>query len=816
MYARYGMIGRSHHILEEPPIQDVVSRNECILGYMHHGQDREALKCFERMQITSLTPNPTIFICVLKACGIVGAIDKGKEIHCEIVSRGLLEKDVMIGTALVDMYCKCSALSKAQDVLKRLSIRNIVSWNALITGYAHKEKGQEALDFYEQMKSEGFSPDSVTFTCILKACGRIGCIENGKKMHHEIISTGLLEEDFMLGTPLADMYVKCGMFRDAQHVVDQVSIKTVTCWNALIAGYAQNDQGQEAITCFGRMRSEGFSPDVVTFTCILKACGGIGSIDIGKQIHDEIMSRGLLQNNIMLGNALVDMYAKCGVLDKAKTVLEGLPVKNVVSWNALIAGYIQQGQGNEALNCFELMKSEVSPDAVTFISILKACGKVRDIDKGEQIHEDILSRGLLGKDIVLGCALVGMYTKCGVLAKAQQLLEEFPIRNIVSWSALISGYVLHGHDKEALTCYGRMKSCGLSPNSVTFISLLKACAKTMAITIGVQIHSEITQKGFVRSNIVLGTTLIDMYVKCGELCKAQQVLYKLPYRDTVSWNTIIAGFAEQGQYEEALDCFDKMQGEGISPDAKTFGCILKACGIIGSIEKGDEIHDEIFEKGFVPKDIVLGTALVDMYAKCGTLAKAEEVFKKLPFRDIVSWNTLIAGYAQHGQGEEALNCLSSMQREGVSPNTVTFRCILNACSRSGLVIEGEICFVDMSRQYGIMQDIEHHTCMIDLFGRVGNFEKVSTVLRKFPRCDYLLVWDAILGACQKWVNVELGRIAFERAIQLDSHNSSSYILMANIYVTAGMHQDATEIEVMKAKYFGEEVESLNNAYLSGM
>jgi pentatricopeptide repeat protein len=160
----------------------------------------------------------------------------------------------------------------------------------------------------------------------------------------------------------------------------------------------------------------------------------------------------------------------------------------------------------------------------------------------------------------------------------------------------------------------------------------------------------------------------------------------------------------------------------------------------------------------------------------------------------VSWNALIAAYAQHGQGEEALNCLAGMQMEGLHPNTVTFRCILNACSRSGLVTEGEIYFVSMMQQYGIVQDVDHHACMLDLFGRAGNFDRVMTMIRRIPYGDCLLFWDAILGACQKWINVELGRVAFEQAIELDRRNAPSYILMKNIYSAANLHQDVQEVK----------------------
>ena len=183
------------------------------------------------------------------------------------------------------------------------------------------------------------------------------------------------------------------------------------------------------LTCFRRMRNEGVEPNAVTFTCILKACGCIGDIDKGKEIHDEIACKGLLKKDIVLGNALVDMYARCCVLLKARQVLDELPSRDVVSWNTLILGYVQQGQDEEAMNCFEHMIGEgISPNVVSFIGILKACGSIGALDKGKQIHDEIVARGLLDKNVVLGTALVDMFAKCGLLTKAQEVLKELPFR----------------------------------------------------------------------------------------------------------------------------------------------------------------------------------------------------------------------------------------------------------------------------------------------------------------------------------------------------------------------------------------------------
>ena len=246
----------------------------------------------------------------------------------------------------------------------------------------------------------------------------------------------------------------------------------------------------------------------------------------------------------MVGNALVDMYAKSGVLSLAHQVLENLPIRNVITWNALISGHVQHDQGHDAIQCFLWMQREgFSPDKVTFSCILKACGSIRDIHKGKQIHNLIVTGKFLEKNTVLGSALVDMYTKCGLLTSARQVLGELPIRDVVSWSTLIAGYAQHNQGDKALACFAEMRREGLYPNEVTFTCILKVC----------------------------------------------------------SWNALITGYSQHGCFHEALDCFEQMQREGLSSNEVTFACILKVCGSIRAIDKGKEIHDTLTSLGLQEK-----------------------------------------------------------------------------------------------------------------------------------------------------------------------------------------------------------------------
>ncbi|KAH7438788.1 hypothetical protein KP509_04G031200 [Ceratopteris richardii] len=696
------------------------------------------------------------------------------------------------------MYARCGAISKARELLDTYKSRNAYSWTAVITECARQGLGVEALMYFDKMQVAGLSPDSVTYACVLKACASTKSIQKGEQIYLKVSKQGLLEKDVVLGTAVVDMYAKCNDLTKAQQVLESLSHRNVTSWNALIGGYCQGGHIEQAFNCLEHMKAEGLSPNAVTFISILKACGGMKSLSMGKRVHHEIARQGLLVNNPKLATALIDMYAKCGSLSRAQQVLGGLNSRNVFSWSTLIDGFVQQGLAQQALDCFNYMQDEgISADSIALICVLKACASLGDLEKGEQIHNEIKKQGLLKENITIGVALLDMYGKCGALVKAQELFKELPFPNTVAWNALLTGYVQHGHSDEVLNSFQQMQSEGLSPDSVTYGCVLKACAISGALDKGKQFHTEISGKNLLKDNITLSTALIDMYAKCGALLEAQRVFDELAPRDVISWSALISGYAQHGHGNEALNCFEQMQLEGLSPDAVTFACILKACGDMKVMHKGEQVHMEIAKQGLLETNPFLGNALVDMYVKCGDLRKAILVLEKLPSRDVVSWGTLMVGFRQHGQSEKVLDCFQQMQDEGILPDALTYCCVLSACSHLGSIEEGYLHFETMTIKYCIKPDIEHYICLIDLFGRSGHLDKAVKVIQEMPSSNSYVLWSALLAACRKWGNVRIGRWAFERAVQIDKSNATAYLLMFNIYASAGMQEDAKAIEELR-------------------
>ncbi|KAI5079168.1 hypothetical protein GOP47_0006839 [Adiantum capillus-veneris] len=648
------------------------------------------------------------------------------------------------------------------------------------------------------MKKKNLQAEAAALVMLLKECATQKDVRRGTSLHASALKRGLLGKSSYVANTLISMYAKWGALSKAHMTLDEMAMRDVVSWSSLIAGFAQHGHGHDALHCFEQMQGEGISPNAVTFSSILKACGSIGAPDKGKQIHDEIVKQELLENNVVLGNALVDMYAKSGALSRAQQVLAELSLWDIVSWNTLIAGYAQQGQGQDAFVCFKRMQWEgFAPNRVTFLCALKACSSDHALNEGAQIHVEIAWQGLLDSDVVLGNALVDMYAKCGALIKAEKVLKKLCIRDTFSWNAIIAGCTQQHRYQDALNYYEQMLCEGLSPDVVTFLCILKACGSIEAVEKGERIHDETVRKGLIQTNVPLGTALVDMYAKCGAFGKAQQVLEEFCVWDVVSWNALITGYVRKGLGEEAFNCFDMMRRKGISADEATFTCVLKACGSIGVVEKGEQVHDEIVRQGLLGGNQVLGTALVDMYAKCGAITKAEQVLEKLPSQDVVSWSSLVALYAKQGLIHNSLHCIECMEANAISPNAVTLLNVLYACSHSGLVEEGQMYFAILTSKFGIMPDLEHYTCIADLLGRAGHFDKAMSVIQRMPSSNFVAVWYAVMGACRKWGNVNVGRWAFDHAVQIDKSNIAAHISMINLYLAAGMHDDAKALGSMR-------------------
>jgi pentatricopeptide repeat protein len=456
---------------------------------------------------------------------------------------------------------------------------------------------------------------------------------------------------------------------------------------------------------------------------------------------------------------------------------------NIFSWNSRLARYVKAGQHENALELFQQMQQEgMIPDGFTFVQLLNACASLRALEEGRHIHMQIIQQGC-ESDAYVGSSLVDMYAKCGSIEDAWRVFNRMPTRNVVAWSAMILGYVKSGQGQKALELFHQMQHEGVQPDPVTFVGVLTACARVVALEEGRHVHEEIVQAG-VESNVFVSNSLVDMYAKCGSMEDAWKVFNRMPTRNVVAWSAMILGHVKCGQGHKALALYRQMQQEGVEPDPITFVGVLNACASVAALEEGRHVEEQIIQSNY-DTDIFLDSSLVDMYAKCGSLEDAWRVFNRMPIRDMVSWTAMLGGYAMHGRGKEALRHFEQMCEKGVEIDKITFVSLLSACSHGGLVDEGLHYFESMHLVYGISATVEHYACMIDLLGRSGCLEEAEDLIKIMFCAPHAAVWMALLGACSIHGNVEMGEHVAKQVFELDPGNAAAYVLLSNIYASAG-------------------------------
>lgn len=455
----------------------------------------------------------------------------------------------------------------------------------------------------------------------------------------------------------------------------------------MIRCFQQNQEPKSALLYFGRMRVVSAKPDRFTFPLVIRACTNLQDLCKGKHIHGQVLKYGL-QFDVYIGTSLMELYCSFGDLKLAHRVFDEMPIKDTVAWTVILSGYLNNN---------------------------------------------------------------------GAIETAHQLFDKIPVKDIVAWNIMINGYMKLGNTKVAKMLFNQ------------------ATAK----------------------DLLTYNTMLDGYAKCGEVEVMLEFFHKMPEKDVVSWNSVIGGLVQNKQINEAIKYFKKMQMDNLKANEVTLVTILSGCAQVGALDVGRWLHMYIKRSNIGLSDVI-GTALVDMYSKCGDLCSAQWVFDKMLDRDVVTWNAMIMGFSMNGQSKEALEFFYQMKVEGVEPNEATMLGVLCACTHAGLVNEGRKWFYNMSKELGLTPKLKHYGCIVDLLGRAGLLNEAYRLIQTMPVEPHSGVWGALLGACKIHGNVELAEYALEKLIQLDVEDGGYLSIMSNIYANAGRWDDVARVrELMK-------------------
>ncbi|WZZ17794.1 hypothetical protein YC2023_110883 [Brassica napus] len=656
---------------------------------------------------------------------------------------------------------------------------------------------REAVLTYIDMIVSGITPDNFAFPALLKAVADLRDADLGKQIHAHVYKFGYGVDSVTVANTLVNFYRKCGDFGDVYKVFDRITERNQVSWNSLISSLCSFEKWEMALEAFRRMLDEDVEPSSFTLVSVAIACSNLSEgLLLGKQVHAFSLRKGEL--NSFMVNTLVAMYGKLGKLGSCKVLLGSFDGRDLVTWNTVLSSLCQNEQFLEALEYLrEMVLNGVEPDGFTISSVLPVCSHLELLRTGKEMHAYALKNGSLDENSFVGSALVDMYCNCKRVVSARRVFDGIFDRKIGLWNAMIAGCAQNERDAEALSLFIEMEeSAGLLANTTTMASVVPACVRSNAFSRKEAIHGFVVKRGLGEDRFVQNA-LMDMYSRLGNIDIAEMIFSKLEDKDLVTWNTMITGYVFSECHEDALLVLHKMQNferkADLKPNSITLMTILPSCAALSALAKGKEIHAYSI-KNNLATGVAVGSALVDMYAKCGCLHNARKVFDQIPIRNVITWNVIIMAYGMHGNGQDAIDLLKMMIVQKVKPNEVTFISVFAACSHSGMVDEGLRIFYNMQNEYGVEPSSDHYACVVDLLGRAGRVGEAYQLMNTMPLdFDKAGAWSSLLGACRIHNNLEIGEIAAQNLVRLEPDVASHYVLLANIYSSAGLWEKATEV-----------------------
>ncbi|KAI3934208.1 hypothetical protein MKW92_006535 [Papaver armeniacum] len=545
-----------------------------------------------------------------------------------------------------------------------------------------------------------------------------------------------------------------------------------------------------------------------------------------KQAHAYLLRNQLFQENFA-SSKLISFLAlsQSGNLSYAQKIFHQIENPDMFIWNTMIRGYSRSPYPFESISLYSLMiQSCVAPDNFTYTFTLTACAQLKEAKFGKRLHCEIIKNGFQ-LDVYVLNSLIQMYANSGSYESARMLFDENSARDVVTWNVIIGAHVSGRFYEDAFDLFKKMRETkSIEPDEVTVLNMVSACAHTGNLEQGGILHSYSQEKGF-EKNIHLSNAIIDMYCKCGDLGSAQILFGSMIERDILTWTSMISGLVSAGYYRESLVLFGQMQLENINPDGIILVSVLSACAHIGALDQGKYIHLLILRHK-VKLDIVLETALVDMYCKCGSMDLALQVFRKIKTKNAFTWNTIIGGLAMNGHGLEALTCFEEMKRVEVIPDDVTFIGLLSACGHTGLIDKGLEIFRLMKEVYDIQPRMEHYGCMVNLLCRAKLVEDALDFIKKMPIKPNEVVWATLLLGVNRvgtGGHFELAEKVGKRVIDMEPDSCGRYVSLSNVYAGANQWDVALKIRKdMKARgidkipgYSWIEVNGLTHQFVAG-
>ncbi|KAL9833345.1 Pentatricopeptide repeat-containing protein chloroplastic [Arabidopsis thaliana] len=751
---------------------------------------------FQRLDVSENNSPVEAFAYVLELCGKRRAVSQGRQLHSRIFKTfPSFELDFLAGK-LVFMYGKCGSLDDAEKVFDEMPDRTAFAWNAMIGAYVSNGEPASALALYWNMRVEGVPLGLSSFPALLKACAKLRDIRSGSELHSLLVKLGYHSTGFIVNA-LVSMYAKNDDLSAARRLFDGFQEKgDAVLWNSILSSYSTSGKSLETLELFREMHMTGPAPNSYTIVSALTACDGFSYAKLGKEIHASVLKSSTHSSELYVCNALIAMYTRCGKMPQAERILRQMNNADVVTWNSLIKGYVQNLMYKEALEFFsDMIAAGHKPDEVSMTSIIAASGRLSNLLAGMELHAYVIKHGW-DSNLQVGNTLIDMYSKCNLTCYMGRAFLRMHDKDLISWTTVIAGYAQNDCHVEALELFRDVAKKRMEIDEMILGSILRASSVLKSMLIVKEIHCHILRKGLL--DTVIQNELVDVYGKCRNMGYATRVFESIKGKDVVSWTSMISSSALNGNESEAVELFRRMVETGLSADSVALLCILSAAASLSALNKGREIHCYLLRKGFCLEGSI-AVAVVDMYACCGDLQSAKAVFDRIERKGLLQYTSMINAYGMHGCGKAAVELFDKMRHENVSPDHISFLALLYACSHAGLLDEGRGFLKIMEHEYELEPWPEHYVCLVDMLGRancvVEAFEFVK-MMKTEPTAE---VWCALLAACRSHSEKEIGEIAAQRLLELEPKNPGNLVLVSNVFAEQGRWNDVEKVRAkMKA------------------
>lgn len=644
LYSKCFTLDYARQFFDEMPSRDVVSWTGILSAYVKHEKHEEALGMFQEMMGSGPCPNEFTFSSVLRACSALGEFSDGKCIHGCVIKHGF-ESNQILGSVLIDLYSKYGSIEEACRLFSCVDNGDVVSWTTMISSLVQAGKWSQALRIYIDMIKAGVYPNEFTFVKVLAAAGFLG-LKHGKVVHAHLIVFGV-ELNLVVKTALVHMYSKCQRMDDAVRISKLTPESDRFLWTAILSGLAQNLKLREAVVAFQEMEASGILSNNFTYLSILNACSLILSLDLGRQIHARVIMAGL-EDDVPVGNALVDMYMKCSheVKDGLR-VFKGIESPDVISWTSLIAGLSEHGFHQDSFDSYmEMTASGLQPNSVTLSIILRSCRAAKSASQLLKLHGHVIKTNA-DHDIVVSNALVDAYAGNERVDDAWHLIRNMSQRDALTYTGLATRLNQMGHHEMALHIINHMFNDDIKMDGYSMAGFLSASAGLNSVETGMQLHSYSVKSGL-GSFISVSNGLVSFYGKCGLTHDAERAFAEISEPDIVSWNGLISVLASYGHISSALSAFDDMRLTGVKPDSVTFLLVLFTCTHGGLVDMGLEYFNSMKEMHGIDPQLDHYACLFDLLGRAGRLEEAMEILETMPIRPNASiYKTLLAACKVH-------------------------------------------------------------------------------------------------------------------------------------------------------------------------